>query len=79
MDDPLLHIYSLKFNKNFRFLHEIKNLNLMDDPLLHIYSLKFNKNFSFLQEVKNLNFWWMIHCWTSIVSNLMKFIYIGMK
>ena len=28
MDDTLLNIYSFKFNKNFRFLQEVKNLNL---------------------------------------------------
>ena len=80
MDDPLLNIYSFKFNELYIYWHEIENLNLrMDDPLLHIYSFKFNKKFRFLQEIKNLNLRWMIHCWTSIVSNLMKFIYIGMK
>ena len=29
MDDPLLNIYSFKFNKVYIFWHEIKNLNLV--------------------------------------------------
>ena len=56
MDEPLLNIYSFKFNEVYIFLAWNKKSKLtMDDPLLHIYSFKFNKKFRFLQEVKNLN------------------------
>ena len=111
MDDPLLNIYSFKFNEVYIFWHEIKNLNLwwmihcwtsivsnlpnevyifwheiknlnlwwMIHCWTSISSFKFNEVYIFWHEIKNLNLRWMIHCWTSIVSNLMKFIYFGMK
>ena len=50
----------------------LKVTHCMDDPLLSIYNFKFNESFILLFKPKIPNLRWMIHCCTSIVSNLSK-------
>ena len=55
MDDPLLNIYSFKFNEVYIFLARNKISKLtMDDPLLNIYSFKFNEVYIFWHEIKKI-------------------------